>query len=74
MDIFDVELESAQAHGFAALVPAYPGLIVFGATLDEVLDHARLAIAYRLGSPAGEPVRLRAVPSSRPTGWSTEAA
>src|ERR1700694_2318556 len=40
MDTYEVELEAAEPEGFAVTVPALPGLLVLGATIDEVLSRA----------------------------------
>jgi hypothetical protein len=39
------------------VVPALPGLLVFGRDVDEVLEHARAAIAFHVGH-GPLPVRL----------------
>jgi hypothetical protein len=49
MDIHDVELEPAEAEGFAAVVPALPGLLVLGPDVDEVPRRVRMAIAFHHG-------------------------
>ena len=49
MDIYDVELEPAEPEGFAAIVPALPGLLVLGPDVNEVLRRVRVAIAFRDG-------------------------
>jgi hypothetical protein len=49
MDIYEVELEEAEPDGFAASVPALPGLLVLGSDVDEVLRRVRVAIALRDG-------------------------
>ena len=49
MDIYAVELEPAEPDGFAAIVPALPGLLVLGSDVDEVLRRVRVAIAYHDG-------------------------
>jgi predicted RNase H-like HicB family nuclease len=49
MDMYEVQLEPAEPDGFAATVPALPGLLVLGRSVDEVLDRARAAIAFRVG-------------------------
>jgi predicted RNase H-like HicB family nuclease len=41
MDTHEVELENAVPAAFAVTVPAVPGLLIFGATVDEVLARAR---------------------------------
>jgi hypothetical protein len=49
MDVYAVELEPAEPDGFAAIVPALPGLLVLGNNIDEVLRRVRVAIAYHNG-------------------------
>ena len=49
MDIYAVELEPAEPDGFAAIVPALPGLLVLGSDVDEVLRRVRVAIAFHDG-------------------------
>jgi predicted RNase H-like HicB family nuclease len=51
MDTYDVELEAAEPDGFAVTVPAFPGLLILGATLDEALARARASIAFRVRVP-----------------------
>jgi predicted RNase H-like HicB family nuclease len=46
MDTYEVELEAAEPDGFAVTVRAFPGLLVLGATIDEVLSRARASIAF----------------------------
>ena len=56
MDTYEIELEPAEPDGFTAIVPAVPGLLVLGSSVDEVLERARAAIAFHLGrstSPGG---------------------
>jgi predicted RNase H-like HicB family nuclease len=57
MDTYEVELESAEPDGFAAIVPALPGLLVLGQDVDEVLDRVRAAIVFHVGR-GSRPVRL----------------
>ena len=57
LDRYEVELEPAEPDGFAAVVPALPGLLVFGRDVDEVLERVRAAIAFHLGR-GPLPVRL----------------
>ncbi len=57
MDTYEVELEPAEPHGLAAIVPALPGLLVLGRDVDEVLEHVRAAIAFH-DSRGRLPVRL----------------
>ena len=49
MDTYEVELAPAEPDGFAASVPAVPGLLVLGPDVDEVLRRARVAIASHEG-------------------------
>ena len=49
MDAYQVELEPAEPEGFAAIVPAMPGLLVLGSDVDEVLRRVRVAIAFHHG-------------------------
>jgi predicted RNase H-like HicB family nuclease len=49
MDTYEVELKPAEPDGFAAIVPALPGLLVLGQDVDEVLERARAAIAFHAG-------------------------
>ncbi len=57
MDTYEVELEPAEPDGFAAIVPALPGLLVLGENVDEVLDRVRAAIVYHVGR-GSRPVQL----------------
>jgi hypothetical protein len=49
MDVYAVELERAEPNGFAAIVPALPGVLVLGSDVDEVLRRVRVAIAFHDG-------------------------
>jgi predicted RNase H-like HicB family nuclease len=49
MDSYEVELEPTQPDGFAVTVPAVPGLLVLGTSVDDVLERARAAIAFHVG-------------------------
>jgi predicted RNase H-like HicB family nuclease len=51
MDTYEVELEAAEPDGFAVTVPARPGLLVLGATIDEALARARASIAFHVRAP-----------------------
>ena len=51
MDTYEVELEAAEPDGFAVTVPAFPGLLILGATLDEALARARASIAFQVRAP-----------------------
>jgi predicted RNase H-like HicB family nuclease len=50
MDAYEVELEAGEPDRVAAVVPALPGLLLLGKDVDEVLERARAAIAYHVGS------------------------
>jgi hypothetical protein len=65
MDMYEVELEPVEPDGFAAIIPAFPGLLVLGQDVDEVLGRVRAAIAFHDGRPR-LPVRL--VVSRQPHG------
>ena len=49
MDIYEVEVEPAEPDGFAASVPALPGLLVLDSDINEVLRRVRVAIVERDG-------------------------
>ena len=49
MDTYEVELEPTEPDGFAVTVPAVPGLLVLGTSVDDVLERARAAIAFHVG-------------------------
>lgn len=49
MDVYEVELEPAEPDGFAASVPAVPGLLVLDSDVNEVLRRVRVAIVERDG-------------------------
>ena len=53
MDTYEIELEPAEPDGFTAIVPAVPGLLVLGSSVDEVLERARAAIAFHVGKSDG---------------------
>jgi hypothetical protein len=36
IDAYEVELESAELEGFVVTAPSLPGLLILGATIDEV--------------------------------------
>ena len=50
MDTYDVELEEAEGR-FIGTVRSIPGLLVFGSTVDEVLERAQSAIDFQAGRP-----------------------
>jgi predicted RNase H-like HicB family nuclease len=49
MDAYEVELEPTEPDGFVVTVPAVPGLLVLGTSVDDVLERARAAIAFHVG-------------------------
>jgi predicted RNase H-like HicB family nuclease len=53
MDTFEIDLEPADAQGFTVTIPALPGLLIFGTSLDEVLNQTRAAIAWHARGYAG---------------------
>ena len=57
MDTYDVELEEAEGR-FIGTVRAMPGLLVFGASVDEALERVRSAIDFQAGCPSAvhEPI------------------
>ena len=50
METYDVELEQAEGR-FIGTVRAIPGLLVFGSTVDEVLERAKSALEFHAGRP-----------------------
>jgi predicted RNase H-like HicB family nuclease len=48
MDMYEVELESAEPDCFAVTVPAFPGLLILGASLEEALARARASSAFHV--------------------------
>jgi predicted RNase H-like HicB family nuclease len=68
MDAYAVELEPTEPDGFAVTVPALPGLLVLGTSVDEVLERARAAIAFHVGrSEHGCMPGLAVLPRAVPT-------
>jgi len=67
METYVVELEETELHSFALTVPALPGLLVLGKSLDEVLERARAAIEFHATRDAHDrrPGRLRVALSPR---------
>jgi predicted RNase H-like HicB family nuclease len=67
MDAYEVELESAEPEGFVVTVPSLPGLLILGATSDEVLSRTRASIAFHLRAPVDRipPARSRHWPAPR---------
>jgi predicted RNase H-like HicB family nuclease len=51
MDTYEVELEAIEPDGFTVTVPAFPGLLVLGVSIDEVLSRARASIAFHGRAP-----------------------
>jgi predicted RNase H-like HicB family nuclease len=49
MDTYEIELEPAEPDGFTATVPALPGLLILGRSVDEILERARAAIGFHIG-------------------------
>ena len=49
MQVYEVELEPTEPDGFAVTVPALPGLLVLGTSVDDVLERASSAIAFHVG-------------------------
>ena len=64
MDIYEVEVEPAEPDGFAATVPALPGLVVLDSDVDEVLRRVRVAIVERDGCGL-LPIRLAVMRKDR---------
>ncbi len=50
MDTYDVELEEAEGR-FIGTVRSVPGLLVFGSSIDEVLERAQSAVEFQAGRP-----------------------
>jgi predicted RNase H-like HicB family nuclease len=59
--IFKVVLEPSEEGGYTALVPALPGCISEGETVEEALANAREAIQLYLEPVDEEPVAEGAV-------------
>ena len=51
MEAYEVELESAEPEGFVVTVPSLSGLLILGATIDEVLTRTRASIAFHVRAP-----------------------
>ena len=73
MDVYAVELERAEPDGFAAIVPALPGLLVLGSDVDEVLRRVRVAIAFHDGCGLF-PIRLAILEWARKAELSADRA
>ena len=62
-----IELEPCEPNGYAVTVPALPGVLTFGDTVEEAMANAREAIAFHIAClrgdglpvPAESPARLR---------------
>ena len=46
MKTYVVEVERTERDSFALTVPALPGLLILGLSIDEVLERARAAIEF----------------------------
>jgi predicted RNase H-like HicB family nuclease len=67
MDAYEVELEPTEPDGFLVTIPALPGLLVLGTSLDDVLDRARAAIAFHVGrAGSGCAPRVAVLPRAVP--------
>ena len=67
MDAYEVELEPTEPDGFAVTVPALPGLLVFGTSVDDVLERTRAAIAFHVGRSENRcAARLAVLPRAVP--------
>jgi hypothetical protein len=64
MHIYEVDLEPAEPDGFAAMVPAVPGLLVLDSDVNEVLRRVRVAIVEREGCGLSRTWSLRATSES----------
>jgi predicted RNase H-like HicB family nuclease len=54
-----VEVERTERDSFALTVPALPGLLILGLSIDEVLERARAAIEfYAAADMHNRPARL----------------
>jgi len=49
METYTVNLEPAEPDRFAATIPALPGVLVLGRSIDEVLERAQAAIDFHIG-------------------------
>jgi predicted RNase H-like HicB family nuclease len=60
-----VEVERTERDGFALTVPALPGLLILGLSIDEVLERGRAAIEfYAAAGVHDRPGRLEVALSS----------
>jgi predicted RNase H-like HicB family nuclease len=68
MNTYEIDLELADPHGFAVTVPALPGLLILGTSLDEVLTRARASITWhaRAHEHGQLPEDIARRPRSRP--------
>ncbi len=54
MAIYDVELdETSEPDRVCLTVPALPGLLILGRSVDEVLQHAQRSIAFHARDGGG---------------------
>ena len=65
METYEVELERIEADRFLATVPALPGLLLLGASVDEVLERALEAIEFRAQDSSVGSSRVRIAVVSR---------
>ena len=65
MKTYVVEVERTERDSFALTVPALPGLLILGLSIDDVLERARAAIEFLC--------RRRRARSARATGGCTRA-
>ena len=65
METYALELEEAEGR-FIGTVRAVPGLLVFGSSVDEVLERARSAIDFHLGQPFTVHEAIRVAESTPP--------
>ncbi len=65
MDTYVVELEGTELHSFALTVPALPGLLILGKSIDEVLERAQAAIEFHAADVQGRPRRAQVALSPR---------
>jgi hypothetical protein len=49
MDAFEVELETSDPDRISLTVPALPGLLILGTSIEDVLDQAERSIAFHAG-------------------------
>lgn len=58
MYTYKIQLRKEDERGYTVIVPALPGCITFGETVDEAIDMAKEAIVIRLrySVPQAEPL------------------